>query len=40
MKKCPKCNSTRFKENNGITVCRKCGFINDKNYLNKKYGKK
>ncbi|MHA1410555.1 MAG: hypothetical protein ACTSQY_09675 [Candidatus Odinarchaeia archaeon] len=32
MKKCPACGSSRYKEGS----CKKCGFLNDPNYLKKK----
>ena len=28
MKKCPACNSTRYKEINGEMKCARCGFVN------------
>jgi len=32
VKKCPACGSTRYKEG----YCRKCGYVNDSNYLRRK----
>lgn len=32
-RKCPHCGSTRYHENNGLSICEKCGYTNDKNYL-------
>jgi len=34
-KKCPHCNSTKFKKNldNNSWVCSRCGYINDLNKL-------
>jgi len=39
MKKCPKCNSSRYKEGPLGKVCKNCGFRNDPNYLRKKNDK-
>lgn len=36
MKKCPKCNSSRYKEGTLGKVCKKCGFRNDPDYLKRK----
>ena len=34
--KCPVCESTKTTKFNGILRCKKCGFVNDLNYLKKK----
>jgi len=33
MKKCPKCNSSRYRQGPLGKVCKRCGFRNDPNYL-------
>jgi len=35
-KKCPNCNSSRW---NG-RICKKCGFVNDPEYLRRKDGRR
>jgi len=39
MKKCPKCNSSRYREGPLGKVCKKCGFRNDSNYIKRKNDK-
>jgi len=33
--KCPKCNSTRYTKGEKGWRCKRCGFVNDPNYLEK-----
>ena len=35
MKKCPNCNKKLYEKEGGGSYCKKCGFVNDPNYLKK-----